>query len=711
MARQKVEVVENDFRGGLMTEATGIAFPPNACTLTENMEHESVGHVKRRLGFDYENPYSETTAPGVERVITGHTWHNVEGDGSLTIRVQQIASTLHFWICYANQSVSENKLSATIDLNDYRSSNDVMPEHNECSFASSNGRLIVCHPECEPFYVTYDLDTDTLSDNEIVVEIRDRVGLDDGLDVTERPTASKGTLSDEHYYNLLNQGWAENDETQLDAWDTAFSHMPSNADVWWYYRDTSNVFDTGTVGNESIGNYPAPKGHYILNVHYQDRSTASGISGLDVVSTGTKRVSKVAFFHNRVFYGGLASRGFTSNIYASRIIEDDEDLGQCYQEQDPTNESSNVLTAADGAVIPVLGMESCVKLWPLNNAILVFGTNGIWAISGSEGLGFRPTDYTIRKISSISAVSEYNFVDVDGYPIWWNADGIYRLTVAENGGFSIESITDRLIKTEYQSFPARSRKFSKGIYDPVEKKIYWLYASTNDSTIEGTYNYDRVLVLNALTGAFYIWKPATGVVTLHDIFLIRSEGGNTTLEVVTDLEDFELQSFTGDVIEVSSTSTGLQAPTVRFFASSVNANDDEQADYTFSFPYRTDYVDWYLQDNMGQDYSSIIRTGYRIESSLIANFQSQYVWVYLKQQLDSSCLMRGIWEWTNDEDSNRWSQQQQLYNSNRQFRTTNYRRLKVRGKGKALQLEFQSETGKPFTIEGWAINVMRNEGP
>jgi hypothetical protein len=37
-----------------------------------------------------------------------------------------------------------------------------------------------------------------------------------------------------------------------------------------------------------------------------------------------------------------------------------------------------------------------------------------------------------------------------------------------------------------------------------------------------------------------------------------------------------------------------------------------------------------------------------------------------------------------------------------------FRRLKVRGKGRALQLRFESETGKPFTIVGWAYKGSAN---
>jgi len=471
-------------------------------------------------------------------------------------------------------------------------------------------------------------------------------------------------------------------------------------------------FDTNQIGQEATGNYKAPRGHYILNLHSEDRQDAcSDDVGLTIpiVTTGAKRVSKCAFFHNRIFYSGLQYGDKASNVYCSRVIEEDAHLSQLYQAQDPTSESLNELTAGDGAVIPVLGMESCIKLWALNNAVLIFATNGIWAITGSTGVGFRPNDYTIRKISSVECNSQYSFVEVEGTVIWWNNDGIWSLSISENGGFQIQSISDKLIKTEFLTIPTQGKAYAKGAYDPVTKKVFWLYSTSEDGSIEGQYAYERVLVLNTLTGAFYIWTPAPGTVTLHDLFLSKAVGGSTELEAVTDTEDFELQSFTGEVITASTSSAGLQVPALRYFVSVENAMDSELAYYTWAYPRRTDYYDWSTVSP--QDYTSTFTAGYRVEGNLLANFQSNYVFVYLTQASNSGCILRGLWDWTNSADSNRWSASQQLYNARKTNRVLNYRKLKVRGKGRALQLQFTSEEGKPFTIEGWAINIVRNEGP
>ena len=65
--------------------------------------------------------------------------------------------------------------------------------------------------------------------------------------------------------------------------------------------------------------------------------------------------------------------------------------------------------------------------------------------------------------------------------------------------------------------------------------------------------------------------------------------------------------------------------------------------------------------------------------------------------------MRGLFDFTNSGNSGKWSTAQQLYNSSLTHRDINFRRLKVRGKGRVIQLKFTSEAMKPFTIIGWSI--------
>jgi hypothetical protein len=49
---------ENNFTKGLITEATGLNFPENAATSTDNCQYTLIGDVTRRLGIDREVNFS-----------------------------------------------------------------------------------------------------------------------------------------------------------------------------------------------------------------------------------------------------------------------------------------------------------------------------------------------------------------------------------------------------------------------------------------------------------------------------------------------------------------------------------------------------------------------------------------------------------------------------------------------------------------------------
>lgn len=710
MARKAQVSVTNNFRGGLLTEETGLNFPENACTETLNCIHDEKGRTKRRLGFDFEVDYDTQTVDRTGKVICGYTWNNVAGDGSLSLRVTQIGDTLYFYNVVDTTALSQGLLATTIDLNTYATSVDVDPGLNECQFASGQGYLVVTHPQCEPFYVSFDVDTETATGTAITLNIRDFEGVDDSLDIDERPTASVAGLTATHKYNLFNQGWYFDSNAALTAWDTAFTTMPSNSDVWWYFKNSSDAFDTATVANVTTGNAPAPRGHYILDVHNQDRSDVSGIATIDAVTTGTTRVSVVAFMGGRVFYSGLNSAGFSSKIYFSQLITDPSAFGACYQSNDPTSEELSDLLPSDGGEISIFGIESVVALVPLAHVLLVFATNGIWGVTGSDGLGFKANDFTVTKISSIAAVNAASIIDIQGFPYWWNLDGIYRLLPGDGdtSGFSVESITDGTIKSYFDEIPIASRLLARGVYNPIQKVARWIFRSEAPSSPEEGYEFDRILTYNKLTESFFPWTVEESDVFIHDILLIKGEGGTQDVLPITDSEGFTVFSdLMGDLVSSFTLNTFLITPQFKYL---VSAGEPDVAEFTFAETISPTYKDWYSYDLVGIDFTSTFTVGYMIHSDTQRFFQSNYVFVFLESEDNSSCFMRGLWEWTNSASSKRWSNPQQIYNPNLLHRDINFRRLKVRGKGRALQLMFTSEVGRPFTIVGWSIFETQNAG-
>ena len=58
MARSQGTLIENNLTGGLVSDANGLNFPPNAVVATNNCVFSENGPVTRRYGFDYETNYA-----------------------------------------------------------------------------------------------------------------------------------------------------------------------------------------------------------------------------------------------------------------------------------------------------------------------------------------------------------------------------------------------------------------------------------------------------------------------------------------------------------------------------------------------------------------------------------------------------------------------------------------------------------------------------
>src|SRR5689334_16650770 len=99
MPQQVLTTVENNFTGGLKTEYTGLNFPENAATDTDNCVYSIIGEVRRRAGIDLEDNYDWHDNPVSDdsKAFSYYVWNNAGGDGSNKILVIQIGSELYFY--------------------------------------------------------------------------------------------------------------------------------------------------------------------------------------------------------------------------------------------------------------------------------------------------------------------------------------------------------------------------------------------------------------------------------------------------------------------------------------------------------------------------------------------------------------------------------------------------------------------------------------
>ena len=686
MARSSQVLVENNFTRGLITEATAMAFPENAVVEIDNCDISSRGIVTRRYGVDYETDKTITAMSTITSntgAIAEYTWNTVGETGTVNFIVQQIAEKLVFFLV-DNTGLSPNIKSYTVDLLTYKvagwADSDVYT--TACGISSGAGYLFVTNPFCDPITVEYNYDTDTITVSSLDISIRDFEGVDDSLAVDERPT----TLTALHKYNLYNQGWYATDIDAagagaiqvLDRWDAVRADFPSNSDVWWLLKNAAGEFEP-VWRQKAITTSEAPKGHYIFNAFDVDRAS------IIATATNTKtiyRPSCVEFFAGRAFYSGVNDKKYGSNIYFSKIINNIVDAGKCYQNADPTDESLFEIVDTDGGVIVIAAAGRIQRLVSFNAGLLVLADNGIWAISGSDSGPFTPTNYSVTKISDLGVTGTMTTTTVEGVPVWISDEGIFTIKVSEVSRLpEVVSITKDTIQTYFNAIPLVNLPYIKPCYNSIEKRLFWLYRSTAWSTEAQKYQYDKVLVLDRVSGAFYQYTLTTSLAP----------------------------KIAGLVCVNGVDPTGKVTKVFKFFTTGLIGTASASA-FTYSQLINTSHLDWYTFNTTGVATSSYMITGYRVRGELLKKFQSNYLMVLTGDASDGSCLVQGLWDYTNTTGNGRYTTSQEVY---RPDSTYNYHRckLKIRGNGYGLQFKFRSNGNAPFEIIGWATFETGNNVP
>lgn len=486
--------------------------------------------------------------------------------------------------------------------------------------------------------------------------------------------------------SLVNTGF-------IQTWLTQIGNYPSNSDIWWLYKNTSNAFAPNTtITNVQQAFGPAPKGYFIMSAFRQLRSSVSGVTNLTDITT-TTRPSTGCWYQGRVFYTGVnASQQatgdepyttWTENIYFSQIVESPTNFGNCYQTNDPTSQTFFSILPSDGGVLTIQGSGAIYKLFPLRFGLLVFAANGVWFIGGSQGMGFSANDYTIIKISSIQCVSNTSFIDVQGYPLFWNAEGIYKVIPAQQAGsahspdiqLDVQNMCVGTILTYYNNIPQQSIQYARGDYDPLNYIVQWVFRSTAESGISNRYAYDTILAFNTVTGAFYPYSlPTTSTSTICDIKYIQNPGG-----------------------------PNVPTPVLKYITLvGLNLTFSEENDTTH-------YVDFFSENSAGYNFTSTFTSGYNLPGQGLRKVQIPYLYLFFREPTNTACEVQSIWDFATAGASGKWSPRQ-LITNNIQNVAMLYRRVRLLGRGMAVQIKVTSVPGQPFDIMGWSVWNMLNQG-
>lgn len=499
MPAQKGNQPVNTFVKGLITEVSPLSFPEDASLDEVNFKLKRDGTRERRLGIDLEENYAYynmglnlNTLPSSTQSV--FHWPSPNGSTKVDIGVVQIGRHIAF-INLLTANPSANVLNGGVAID-----TGMVPEA-VWEFAVINNMLVAVNSYLDrPFLVQYNDVTDVISYENADIQIRDLYGVQDNLEVHVRPTS----LSNEHKYNLRNQGWSESiistcGTDVLDCTFTTHGVYPSNSDQWGIGRvaDLTSAdlskYDPNVAARNIVDGGQVPKGHYIIDLYNRGLSRFNYTGITLPQDRETTHISTVASYAGRAWYSGI--RGKVDNgddrspqlsnaILYSQIMRSHGDLVKCYQEADPTSYEFNELVDTDGGIVHIPEAVNIVKLKPIKQSLFVFAENGVWEIRGDDG-GFRATSFQINKISSVGVYSPRSIVEANGTIFFWAISGIYNISPNQQlfGIWDTNNVTLSTIQKLYNSLPDLVKKNAKGYYDLNSNTVRWLYTSDSAKVI------------------------------------------------------------------------------------------------------------------------------------------------------------------------------------------------------------------------------------
>lgn len=610
-------------------------------------------------------------------------WSNFDKKGSDCIVLQQ-GTLLRFFKAerpYDSVEIARVETKTQVKSEDF----------SKYSFSSGEGFLLAVSEYAEPFYVTLNADDEQATITPITLKIRDLTGLDDNLSVDTYPS----TLTDEHKYNLLNQGW---DTTKITAYYTSQSKYPSNALIWWLGKDNNGDFSATNLSKVYFGSTLAPKGHYILEYFNQDRADASSISGLKTV-TRDRYVADAAFFAGRFFY--LTS----STVLFSQVIREDiRNIGKCYQDADPTSQHISDIVATDGGeiIFQELGYGKAIKKYPLG--LLVFGTKSVYSIQSTAGNTFTATQYQSQFVTHAGAISGESVVNVEDAVWYWSPQGIYQIVVDQVSGTQAiaQSVSAGTIQTWYNNLPQYSKENCIGAYDYTNRRIVWIYP-TNENDLG---NRDGVLAYYLDFKAFLPSKI--------------SESGKLLTVFETTQPTFIIPSI-GLFADDDEIVAGATDVTVKEFGAEYGRNfsvcylgyiERDDRIYFCDFSSR-DFIDWdiSLYNSFALSYPITFGNTFAKKYTPVAQC---YFLRTEEDELDnnkfltpSSCYVRARWKWGENSDSHKWDLTQEGYIRIPRFMNFRYvnGKIRIKGSGPSMQLMLESKEDNDFKLSGINLEI------
>lgn len=593
MARQKAIDQKIQVTRGFVTEYTPAAFPQEAAIDVDNCIIDPDGSVRRRPGIDLEQQFRLNSVGGSTltetevntQAMSQHLWEAVGNSGSLNIVVFQVGAVLQFFAQVG--SLSANFLGE-VNFSTF-ATDSTRIKTTKVEVASGLGDLYVSSKYMESIRIVFDGTTFTAEQIDVV--FRDFEGLDDGLEIDERPFS----LTPNHHYNLHNQGWTD---VNINDFRSGAGVYPSNADIMTVgiitNADGDLEFDHRFITKGFLGNTPAPKGHFILGAFNRDYSEVSGIGGTGSLLIPTRPAS-VAFHQGRAWFASPSAIDVVGGVYYSQQLLTKDRVNACHQEADPTADEINDLVDTDGGFLPMPGVGEIISLQEFHTGVVVLASNGVWYISGADGGALTATSISLSKVSTVGAMGAGSIVVAGDVLYYWGIDGIVQLAPNEFGELKPTSITQQTIQTFYINISAVARSEAVGVYIPEQQKVFWTYKTAAAAETISEKSFDSLLVLDMTIKGFYKYSIGQSATQPFPIIvglsLVRPLGESANSEIVTDNDGVIVTDNAGDPVTTDVTTSLGQITQLKLAVMAFSSLDAGYKTAFATFHSRT-FTDW-----------------------------------------------------------------------------------------------------------------------
>jgi hypothetical protein len=692
----------NNFVRGLITEAAELTFPEGASVDELNCDLRRDGTRRRRLSAKVEdsNVLSSFTLADTEVVATGD-WVNVGGNADLTFLVVQKGSTLYFYN-KADLPYSGQIEAASFNLATHEYAGSAGAETVKCQFTSLKGNLVVSSPAINTVAIEYD--AGTLTGTAISFKTRDFEWQGD----IDTYYENDSTPSDARKYDAQNAGWNVGNGSPSTL-TKRLTHP------WFSGKNENGAYSSSEWELIYGGTSLTGNGHYLLDFFNKVRPYVG-------TEAETSRFRCVESFAGRIFYAGLESSKNAGTILFSKLVDTINDLGRCHQQNDPTSENMSDLLATDGGEIKIPDAIKIQRLYAYQSSLFVFAENGVWQITGVDGI-FSASQYSVNRVSRVGLLQPETFVSADGTPFWWSRFGIHTLQsdpVSLQG--SEQNLTIPTIQTFWDNISTDAKLKVTAAYDSINKRIYWAYPDDGETVSSKLNNF---LILDIPLQSFFPWKVADQASSTSSVVGLSFYSGfgakNLELDVTANNGADDVVQGSDDIVSLQVSTFNTGDPAIVLLVRDGATNKLTMGGFT-----GTDFLDW-----GDTDYTSFAETGYDFIGDLVTKKNAPYIVVYSRLTEEgftgnenigyesirpSSLKVSTAWDFKDT-----FGTSQQAYRLKHpvvvnpsNLSDFNYpedvvtTRLKVLGHGRSVRIRYESEAGKDFLLLGWGIIQGKN---